>query len=109
VGKQGNNIQHTKPPPGMLLVPDGTHLPVIKKTYGNLCIAHKPQYCLFLSPHHKITEMDSDSKMDAPTPIIFGPQNDERPDLSGRRYIHSLPLPATSFHLKSLLLTTYSL
>jgi len=53
--------------------------------------------------------MDSDSKMDAPTPIIIGPQNDERPDLSGRRYIHSLPLPATSFHLKSLLLTTYSL
>jgi hypothetical protein len=30
--------------------------------------------------------MDSDSKMDAPTPIIFGPQNDERPDLSGRFY-----------------------
>jgi len=53
--------------------------------------------------------MDSDSKMDAPTPIIFGPQNDERPDLSGRRYIHSLPLPATSFHLKSLSLTAYIL
>jgi len=53
--------------------------------------------------------MDSDSKMDAPTPIIFGPQNDERPDLSGRRYIHSLPLSATSFHLKSLSLTAYNL
>jgi len=40
VGKQSNNIQHTKPPFGILLVSNGTHFAVVKKVYGNFCIVH---------------------------------------------------------------------